>query len=66
MAVLPGKENRRLFTHLDFCSSLVPSAISKVIFMYVRAVNQSVKTLLAKKEKREKEIGRGGETWRRE
>ena len=34
--------------------------------MYVRAVNQSVKTLLAKKEKREKEIGRGGETWRRE
>ena len=65
MAVLPGKENRRLFTHLDFCSSLVPSAISKVIFMYVRAVNQSVKTLLAKK-KREKEIGGGGETWRRE
>ena len=65
MAVLPGKENRRLFTHLDFCSSLVPSVISKVIFMYVRAVNQSVKTLLAKK-KREKEIGGGGKTWRRE
>ena len=65
MAVLPGKENRRLFTLLNFCSSLVPSAISKVIFMYVRAVNQSVKTLLAKK-KREKEIGGGGETWRRE
>jgi len=33
--------------------NLIRQNISEVIFMYVRAVNQSVKTLLAKK-KREK------------
>lgn len=56
VGLLTGRKSRKLLIHLCFCSGLVPSAISRMIFRYVSAVDKRVKTLLATAGKREKEM----------